>query len=63
MIKEQNQDSIDVIEFAEWIAKYQYEQDSKDKLWRYWDNGIGEYTTEELFNLFKQQQNGNKRSN
>ena len=44
------------IEFAEWIAQYQYERD-KDGLWRYWDNGIGEHTTKELFNLFKKEQN------
>ena len=46
----------EALEFAEWIAQYQYERD-KDGLWRYWDNGIGEHTTKELFNLFKKEQN------
>lgn len=40
------------IEFAEWISKYGYDQDYDDKLWRYWDSGIGEYTTEELYKEF-----------
>ena len=40
------------IEFAEWISKYGYDQDYDDKLWRYWDSGIGEYTTKELYEEF-----------
>lgn len=51
----------EAIAFAEWIAQYQYEQDDKTKLWSYWDNGLfplTEYTTEELFELFKIQKHG-----
>ena len=46
------------IKFAEWIAHYEYEQNFDTKLWCYWDNGLlpkNEYTTEELFELFKKE--------
>jgi len=46
----------DIINFADWIANYQYEQDNTTKLWCYWDNGLiekEEYTTKELFELYK----------
>lgn len=46
--------------FADWIAHYSYDQDNKTKLWSYWDNGLmpkREYTTKELFNLFKKETN------
>lgn len=52
----------EAIDFAEWIAKYQYERDEDDGLWRYWDNGIGEHTTEELFNIFKKEIHGTTQS-
>lgn len=54
-------DNKETIEFAEWIAQYQYEQDFDTKLWSYWDNGLlpkNEYTTEELFNMFKKEKYG-----
>jgi len=55
-----DRDFNDTIAFAEWISKYGYERDKEDKLWRYWDNGIGSYTTEELFNLFKKENDKKK---
>lgn len=43
------------IEFTDYVSKYQYEQDSTTKLWKYWDNGIVEYTTKGLFEEFLKQ--------
>lgn len=43
------------IKFAEWIAHYGYEQDFDTKLWCYWDCGAANYTTKELYELFKTQ--------
>ena len=36
-------------------GEYQYEQDYETKIWQYWDNGVGKYTTKELFEIFKKE--------
>lgn len=38
------------IEFADWIDKCGYIKN--DGIWKYWDNGIVEYTTKTLFQEF-----------
>ena len=53
---------LEAIKFAEWINQYQYDQDLKTNLWSHWDNPQGEHTTQELFEIFKKEQN-DKRGN